>query len=284
MSGRGLVVLADGAQAAFCAGVVAELAASGVRWQEGAGAGLGAVVALLALAEDPEEAARRFARLAEEQAALFAPAVQLAQQRLADRSLLLLPDPWRLSGWLSREVLEEYLAPEQALAGKAQLYVALEELVEGRRGWQGLTCGEQLVAVCAFPWGWGPEGGRWGGVGACGELPWPPLQATAVDLVCGFPVPPVARPGLEEALFATLQRREELAAAATVQRFLREVSGIRLWAPSQESYAAFAQRDNAELGVEYPLPAEQNGELCELLVRYGRWVAAQGTRVPGGRA
>ena len=283
MSGRGLVVLADGSQTAFCAGVVAELAASGVAWQEGAGAGLGAVVALLALAGGAEEAARRFARLGEEQAGLFVPAVRLAQQRLADPTFLVLPDPWRLTGWLSREVLEEYLAPEQALGGSVRLLVALEELSQGRRSWQRLLGGDELLAVCAFPGGWGPDaGGRWGGVGVCSGLPWPPLEVGTVDLVCGFPVPAVARQGLEGALFTTVQRREELAAAATVERWLGNVSKARLWAPSQESYAAFSQRDNAELGVEYPLAAEHNGELCELLVRYGRWVVAQERMGSGG--
>ncbi len=61
---RGLLVLADGGQAAFAAGAVAELARSGAAWSCGAGAGLGAHVALLALLGEAEEGERRWLRQA----------------------------------------------------------------------------------------------------------------------------------------------------------------------------------------------------------------------------
>lgn len=274
MSGRGLVVLADGAQAAFCAGVVAQLA-SRCRWEEAAGAGLGVQVALLGLLGEAEEAARRFSRLAQEGAALFRPAIAYIRERLDAEGFLLLPDPLRLSGWLSRQVLGEYLAPETALAPRAKVWFCQEDLTAGRRSWNPLASGEQLAWAAGFPWGWGPVDGLWGGVGACNELDFPPLSASEVDVVCGFPVPPVTRPGLSDSLLATVQRREEIAAAQTVARWLAARPGLRLFAPEEGLYAAFARRDSALLGVEYPLPVEHNGELLSSMVAFGRFVAAQ---------
>lgn len=275
MSERGLVVLADGAQAAFCAGVVAELSLSGGRWSEAAGAGLGAQVALLALAGEAQEGARRFARLAEEGAALFRPALSYAREAVNQEGFLLLPDPFRLAGWLSPPVLAEYLAPEQALALKVKVWVCVEDLASGSRGWREMASGGQLAEVAAFPWGWPPTSGFWGGVGACAEVSFPPLSSPQVDVVCGFPVPVVERPGLGSALFATVQRREEIAAAQTVARWVAGRPGLRVFAPTQEHYAAFVKREGALLGVEYPLPVEHNAELMGTLVAFGRFVAQQ---------
>ncbi len=273
MSGRGLVVLADGAQVAFCAGVVAELASAGQGWSEGAGAGLGAQVALLALVGEAEEAARRYQRLAEERAALLRPALVYLRDAVAHEGFLLLPDPYRLTGWLWTKALAEYLAPDVPLVGRAKLWLAMEDLKAGVREWRQARSGEDVAAAAAFPWGWPPVGEIWGGVGACAELPPPPLGVGGVDLVCGFPVPPEERPGLGCFLFATVQRREEIAAARTVVRWVEANAGTRVFAPSQEAYRAFAQRDGALVGVEYPLPVECNGQLMPHLVAFGRFVA-----------
>jgi predicted acylesterase/phospholipase RssA len=276
VNSRGLIVLADGAQAAFCAGVVAELAKHQTGWQEGAGAGLGAAVAALALAGEAEEAARRFSRGAEEPEGLFRSALSLAREQVNQEGFLLLPDPWRLSGWLAAPLLQEYLAPDLVLAKRVRLWLALEDLFQGSVRWCLWEEGQDLVAACAFPGGWGPDDqGRWGGVGVCGELPLPPLSSSRVDLVCGFPVPKVARPGLDRSLFTTWQRREELAAAALAERWQSQLPGVRVYAPQASSFQRFTQRDNALLGVEYPLPLEQNAALCQLLVEYGHFVAAQ---------
>lgn len=275
MSLRGLVVLADGAQAAFCAGVVAQLSASGRRWGEAAGAGLGAQVALLALAGEAGEADRRFLRLAQEGAALFRPALAYAREALDHEGFLLLPDPFQLSGWLSPVALGEYLAPEMALAGRMKLWLGTEELASGQRDWRELSHGEQLVGAAAFPWGFPPVAGLWGGVGACAELDFPPLAAPEVDVVCGFPLPAVERPGLGHALLTTVQRREEIAAAKTVTRWAGQRSGLHIFAPTQEQYAAFARRDGALLGVEYPLPLEHNAEIVSVMVEFGRFVGAR---------
>ncbi len=272
MSARGLVVLADGAQAAFCAGVVAQLAAAGGNWGEAAGAGLGAHVALLALLGEAEETARRYSRLTQEGAALFRPALAYVREAVNTEGFLLLPDPFRLAGWLLPSVLSEYLAPEQALAGGVNLWVCVEELASGTRGWRQLASGQQLVETAAFPWGWPPASGLWGGVGACAELDFPPLACPQVDVVCGFPVPAVERPGLSNALFATVQRREEMAAARTVERWAAAHSGLQVFAPTQRLYAAFVKREGALLGVEYPLPVEHNAELMGTLVAFGRFV------------
>lgn len=274
MSTRGLVVLADGAQAAFCAGVVAQLALSGRSWGEAAGAGLGAQVALLALAGEAQEGARRFSRLPEEGAALFRPALSYAREAVNEEGFLLLPDPFRLAGWLSPLALAEHLAADQALAGRVKVWVCVEDLGSGSRGWRELGDGDQLAQTAAFPCGWPPVSGFWGGLGACAELDFPPLASPEVDVVCGFPVPAVERPGLGKALLATVQRREEIAAAQTVARWAGQRSGLRVFAPSQQQYAAFAKREGALLGVEYPLPVEHNAELCSTLVVFGRFVAA----------
>lgn len=276
MRGRALVVLADGAQAAFCAGVVAELAREQGAWQQAAGAGLGALVALYAVAGQPQQAAELFVRLKDTEASVFASPLAFAQENLGPSDFLVLPDPWRWRGWLAKERLEELLAPALALVGRFPLFVALEEVIAGRRSWCHLRASEQLLACCAFPMGWPPAGeGLWGGVGACGELEPPPFSADAIDLVCGFPVPAVDRPGLGTALLATVQRREELLAAQVVARWQKTLPALRLWAPQASSYLKFSQRENALLGVEYPLPTERNGALCALMVDYGGFVVRE---------
>jgi hypothetical protein len=47
----------------------------------------------------------------------------------------------------------------------------------------------------------------------------------------------------------------------------------RLLAPTATAYRSWAARDNAEIGVEWPLPTERNGELAGLLVEFGAAVA-----------
>ncbi len=276
MRGRALVVLADGAQAAFCAGVVAELARGQVIWQEAAGAGLGVLVALYAVAGQPEQAAELLDRQQETEASVFASPLALAQEHLGWSELLVLPDPWRWSGWLARERLEELLAPALALVDRFPLFVALEDVSAGWRRWCPLHSSQELVAGCAFPMGWAPTGeGLWGGVGACGELEPPPFSAEVTDLVCGFPVPAVERPGLGTGLLATVQRREELLAAQVVARWQKALPTMGIWAPQASTYLKFSQRENALLGVEYPLPTERNGALCALMVEYGRFLVRE---------
>lgn len=274
MNGRGLVVLADGAQAAFCAGVIGELSRRGWRWVEGAGAGLGAWLALLGLVGEGEEAERRFLRLGERGIELLSSPLDRAQEQLASSDVLVLPDAMRLTGWLRGEVLAEHLAADLVLIGQAPVWIAWENLQLGQRCWRKLEEASHLLAAAAFPWGWPPdETGSWGGVDVCCELPWPPLTAEGVDVICGFPVPSVERPGFGNSLFFFAQRRAEIAAAATVTRWLQGPGEIKLWAPSEESYKTFSQRPLAQLGVEYPYPVEQNAELCQTMLNYGRWLA-----------
>ncbi|HQU34751.1 MAG TPA: hypothetical protein PLB88_10570, partial [Thermoanaerobaculaceae bacterium] len=127
-------------------------------------------------------------------------------------------------------------------------------------------------AAAAFPGGWGPQvvpGGRWagpvwGGVGGAlgGDAPWAE-DALAWDVVCGFPVPAVARPVLGGALVELIQRRGEARAAIGVARWLQAGPGrsLRLIAPTEAAWRAWSGRDTAEIGVEYPLPWERNAEL-----------------------
>ena len=101
-------------------------------------------------------------------------------------------------------------------------------------------------------------------------------EAAGWDVVCGFPVPPVARPGLGDALLELVQRREEIRAGLTVSSW--SSPGLEVIAPTGAGYARWATRDGAELGIEYPLPWERNGELVGVLVEYGRVAARQHER------
>ena len=139
---RGLVVLADGLQAAFAAGAVAALARSGRAWSHGLGAGLGAQIALLTLLGEPEEAARRWRRQGDLGCPLLRSHLAAGQERLGEATgVVVLPDAWRLGGWLDGRVLVEHLAPEAADPGGrlaragATLGVALADLVSGVTGW-----------------------------------------------------------------------------------------------------------------------------------------------------
>ncbi len=295
--GRGLLILADGAQAAFTAGAVAELARTGVAWRRGAGGGLGSQVALLALLGDAEEAERRWLREAEAGCPLFQSRLAAAQQRLGPNSgVVLTPDPWTLEGWLEPAGLAEHLAPEMAgvpeRLGRAErdFAVAVEDLVSGEATWvefAGLAperAGAMLRAAATFPAGWGPhamvEGETvrwlWGGIGAalaCAP-PWRGGRATW-DVVCGFPVPVAVRPALGESLYELMQRRQEARAAASVIGWLTKSDQVtlRVIAPTVAAYRAWAERDNADLGVEYPMSWERNGELTGAMVRFGAFVA-----------
>ncbi len=284
-TGRGLLVLADGAQAAFAAGAVAELARAGTRWARGAGAGLGAHVALLALLGEALEAERRWRRQAELGCPLLRSRLAAVRERLGDaRGVAVTPDAWTLAGWLDDDALAEHLAPEMAAAPERLaragpgLAVAVEDLGAGRSAWVELTgvdaaqAGVLVRAAATFPGGWGPQevaGGRWagpvwGGVEAAlgGEAPWS-RDVLAWDVVCGFPLPAIARAALGGSLVELMQRRSESRAAAGVERWLHAAEGrsLRLIGPDAAAWRACSGRDASDIGVEYPLPWERNGEL-----------------------
>jgi hypothetical protein len=288
-SRRGLVVLADGAQAAFAAGAVAELARAGRSWAVVRGAGLGAQVALLAALGEAAEAERRWLRQGTGGCPLLGSLVARGRQRLTGaEGLLVVPDALALSGWLDPVELEEHLAPdtggipERLHRAGASCAVAVEDLSAGRVDWValgGLKAADAAAALRAtvrFPAGWGPLAGGddavpalcWGGAGVADHVADDLAGAGEWDLVCGFPVPPVARPALGASLLELVQRREEVRAGTAIA-----ASGRAALAPSAASWTAWAARDGADLGIEYPLPWERNGELVELLVAYGRFVA-----------
>ncbi|MGE5236591.1 MAG: patatin-like phospholipase family protein, partial [Acidobacteriota bacterium] len=233
----GLIVLADGVQAAFAAGVVAELERSGVHWREGVGAGLGAQVAALALLGEAGEAERRWLRQADLGCPLLRSRLENGLRRHPSvTGLLILPDLLTMSGWLDPEELEEYLAPEAAglpvrlTARGARLWVAVEDLRAAARKWVEISTGEALAAAvtlraaASFTGGWPPvEEEQPGGAvlsGGVGALParLPEWEARAGFAVCGFPVPAVARPAAPANLIEILQRREETAAAEVWSR------------------------------------------------------------------
>jgi predicted acylesterase/phospholipase RssA len=296
-TGQGLLVLADGVQAAFAAGVVAELARAGTSWERGAGGGLGAHVGVLALLGEAEEAERRWLREAENGCPLFRSRLAAARQRLGlTPGVMLTPDSWTLSGWLEPEGLADHLAPEMAAvpdrlvkAGR-RFSVAVEELVSGEAAWVDLPgqpaerAGALLRAAATFPAGWGPEEviegeatrWLWGGVGAALACA-PPWKdgPSRWDVVCGFPVPVTVRPALGGSLHELMQRRQEAQAAGAVAGWLARLGGasLRIFAPSAAAYREWAARDNADLGVEYPLPWERNGALTGAIVRFGAFLA-----------
>ena len=301
---RGLLVLADGAQAAFAAGAVAKLARAGVTWRRGAGAGLGAHVALLALLGEAPEAERRWRRQAELGCPLLRSRLAAARERLGDApGTTLTLDGWAFAGWLDDDALAEHLAPEMAAAPERLaragfgVAVAVEDLAAGRSEWIELAgvgaaeAGDLVRAAAAFPGGWGPEevageqwaGRVWGGVGAAlgGDAPWTG-DALAWDVVCGFPVPAVARPALGGSLVELVQRRTEARGAAAVERWLDAGPGreLRLIAPTDAVWRAWSGREAAEIGVEYPLPCERNGELTAGVLECG--VAAARAAIGGG--
>jgi hypothetical protein len=289
----GLIVIADGVQAAFAAGAVAELARGGANWVAALGAGLGAQLAVLALLGEAAEGERRWRRQAATGCPLLVSKAALAQEGAgALKGMLVVPDALALAGWLDSGVLAEHLAPElggvpqRLKAAGARCWVAVEDLTTGFSGWHDLAeasasaAGGLLCATAAFPAGWGPLTGvtgagdrlLWGGAGALRE---PPADALAMadrwDVVCGFPVPAVARPALSPSLLEVVQRREEAAAAVEVARWLAAplAGHASLFAPAVDAYLAWAGRDSADLGVEYPLAWERNGELAGMLIDFG---------------
>ena len=290
-SPRTLIVLADGIQAAFTAGAVAELGRAGVRWNAAWGAGLGAQVAVLAALGESEEAGRRWRRQAQSGCPLLQSRIATARERLGtNEAVLVLPDPFRADGWLDSEALDEHLAPERAdLPGRlraagASAHVALADLGTGSLGWFALApagpaeAGALLAAAATFAAGWGArrvgtDAGELlllGGVGVVPTDAPPGVAAGPCDLVCGFPVPALARPGVAGTMLETVQRRDECLAAARVATW---GGAPRLLAPTADAYRRWAARDNAELGVEWPLPSERNGELTGTLVEFGAAVA-----------
>jgi len=227
---RGLVVLADGVQAAFAAGAVAALAENGCRWTRVRGAGLGAHVAVLAALGESAEGARRWRRAAQQGVPLLVP-VAVAATQCARPGTLVLPDPWSLGGWLLEEGLDEHLAPEAA-ALPARLSrlgvtceVALVDLAGGAAVWSELSAlaaesaARSLLQAATFAGGFAPRGGEggreaagWGGVAASllAGLELDPVHPW--DVVCGFPAPPLGRVSAGRSLFGLVQRRDEIAA------------------------------------------------------------------------
>ncbi|NWF99721.1 MAG: hypothetical protein HXY19_02095 [Thermoanaerobaculaceae bacterium] len=302
---RHLLVLADGVQAGFAAGVLAELERHGVSWERGAGAGLGGVLAVRALLGEGAAAAAEWLREAESGCPLLASQVGTAQARLGFLGeVVVLPDPWRLSGWLDGAALDRQLEaacqdwPGRLLAQGRRCDVAVADLSAGvlrRIELSQRPAGQAahfLRAAAAFPGGWGPVAGEGeesanllaGGVEAAGVLvPLLAEEPVAWDVVCGFSVPAVPRPGLASSLLEQVQRRGEMGAAALVADTVeRHRARVRLFAPTAPLWQEHAARDGAELGVEYPLPWERNGELLALLVGFGRFVARRVVGLPGG--
>jgi len=296
--GRGLLVLADGAQGAFAAGAVAELARQGAVWARGAGGGLGAQIGVLALLGEAAEAERRWLRDAE----LGSPSLRSRLAAFRERvggtpGAVLMADPWTLEGWLDPDGLAEHLEPELAglparLSRLGRSFAAaVEDVAGGVTAWVELTgvspaaAGDLVRAAATFPAGWGPvvtgedEASRrlWGGAGAalaC-TAPWAGAGG-AWDVVCGFPVPVARRSALGASLLELIQRREEARGGSVVSEWLAAegAAGLRLIAPTPATYAAWAARENADLGVEYPLPLERNGQLASGMVRYGAFAVA----------
>jgi hypothetical protein len=287
------VVLADGTQAAFAAASVAELSRAGVWWSVGRGAGLGAQVAVLAVLGEAAEAERRWQR----QAALGCPLLRSRLARLqesvgTEEGVVVSADAWSLPGWLDPDVLREHLAPEMGgLPGRlrragVRCSVAVTRLDAGTTEWAELadlppeSATSALVASASFPGGWGAveTTGKtgvtvlWGGCAAAAQHLEVEHEAIGWDLVCGFPVPAAARPALGRSLLELVQRRDEAAAAAAVERWLRGRRGgnVRLLAPTVEAYRDWSARDGADLGVEYPLPWERNGELLAQVLSFAR--------------
>lgn len=299
--GRGLAVLADGLQAAFAAGAVAELARRGRTWDVAVGAGLGAQVAVLAALGEASEAARRWQRQGEHGCPLLAPLAEEVARRLEGlQGALAMLDPWRLPGWLDPAALAEHLAPEAAAVPMrlrqrgARAFVLLQEVASGRVIWEELThldaipALEALTGACTFPGGWGPHQGEtgrrhWGGVGLLAGTP-PEVAGlcAAWDIVCGFPMPPVAREWVSSSLWEQVQRRDEALAARAVAGWVSAMTQteVMIIAPEAELWRRVEKREDAELGVEYPLAGERNGELAARLLGAGSAAAAEAG--PGG--
>lgn len=294
---NGLIVLADGAHAAFAAGAVAEMARSGAGWRAALGAGLGAQVAVLAAVGEAEEADRRWRRQGELGCPLLRPRIRAWRQRLDNADgVLVLPDALSLAGWLDPAELAEFLAPEagglpdRLRHAGVRAAVAVHDLNLAPR-WASLEAATApeawrfLMASACFPAGWPPAVGLpesgpeplWGGVAA---VPSGGIPATgeiiAWDVVCGFPVPATCGSAWSPSLFELVQRRDLACAAERIQEWRREPgSAVRLVAPTAEAWTRFANRDGADLGLEYPLPWEQNGELTAIVISFGRFVAGE---------
>jgi hypothetical protein len=289
---RALVVLADGAQAAFAAGAVAGLARLGGQWDRAWGAGLGAHVALLAVLGEAADAERRWIHQAESGCPLLASRLASVRGRMtSDDGIAVLADAGSLAGWLDPAVLAGELAAEagscraRLVAAACSCNVAVTGLRQGSAKWVGLECiapqdaFEIVQAAACFPGGW-PAGTSeqgellWGGVSAAVLAGLPDLAMC--DVVCGFAVPGVERPALGRSLLELVQRRDEVAAAAAVQGWCAGQSGRRrLLAPNRSLWAAGGADPDAELGVEYPLPWERNAGLVRRLLELGRLSACQ---------
>ena len=289
-------MVADGCHAAFAAGAVAELARRGRCWQVVLGAGLAAQVGVLAAVGEAEEAERRWRRQGEHGCPLLAPLAAQVQQRLRELAgTLALLDPWRLPGWLDAVALAEHLAPEAAalpprLQRRAvQVLVLIMEVGRGLLRWERLegleptAAFDALTAACTFPAGWGAHRGtsgerRWGGVGLLAGAPLEVVRlADAWDVVCGFPVPAVEREWVSNSLFEQVQRRDEVLAAGAVANWANSVRGSKVGviAPTAQLWCRVEGREDAELGVEYPLAWERNAELIPRLMAAGLAAAGQ---------
>ncbi len=297
-SRRSLLVLADGAQTAFAAGAVAELARRGTAWAGGAGGGLGAQVGILAVLGEAAEAERRWLRDAELGSLLLRSRLAAYREVIGPTpGATLTADAWTLAGWLDPGSLAEHLAPEMAalperLSRSGRSFaLAVEDVERGTTEWVELSrlgageAGAMLRAAATFPAGWGPEtlayGGSnhrvWGGVGAAIACtpPWVG-RGDAWDIVCGFPVPVLPRSAVGGSLLELIQRREEARAGGVAAEWPRvaKAGSLRLIAPAAEAYREWAERDSADLGVEYPLPWERNGELTVAVIDFGASAAA----------
>lgn len=286
-------MLADGVQAAFAAGAVAELARAGIAWERGIGAGLGGELAVLAVLGEGELGETAWRREGESGCTLLRSRVAAALAALGEQAeVTVFPDPWRLSGWWDDGPLVARLGQvaagleERLVCQGRRCAVAVTDLACGVHRWvelAGAPEGEAarlLRAAAAFPGGWGPlqtdgavllAGGVEGAQDIRAVLAGGPREW---DVVCGFPVPPARRPGLSASLFEQVQRRSEMAGALVAARLADNgMTRARLVAPGEELWRAFARRDGADLGSEYPLPGERNGELVSLLVAFGAFVA-----------
>lgn len=289
---RDLVVLADGAQCAFAAGVVAELEEQGCTWNRAWGAGLGAHVALLAVLGEAREIGRRWLQQGENGSPVLVSRLAAARARLGDANgVVVLPDALAMAGWLDPGALAEFFCCDAlTCSGRlrrngATCSVALFEARSGDRRWVALeecdgdVASRSMQAAASFLGGWPALEGEHGellsggaGVVAGGFLP-PLATGVSCDVVCGFPVPGIPRPAVGRSLLEQVQRREELLAAATVQSWAEGSSpSRRLMAPGPDAWVE-VMNPAADLGVEYPLPWERNSALTARLVELGRLVA-----------
>jgi len=262
---------------------------------------LGAELAVRGLLGGAAEGAEIWRRQGGTGCPLLTSRISAARESLGQGAeVMAFPDAWRLSGWLDRASLAAHLSRaaegwSSELASRGvRCAVAVCDLSRGANSWVELAETDPseapgiMQAAAAFPAGWGPVeapcgGGTAilaGGVEAVVGIAAPPsAEPLSWDIVCGFPVPAVGRGGLGTSLLEQVQRRTEIAAAGLVSRLFESgaMPGGRLFAPTEQAWASWAGRDGAELGIEYPLPCERNGELVMGLLEFGAFVVRAST-------